>query len=752
MSKKRRNINKQVAQVEKQIFALYGNSYEAAIKLAEVRKAIEAGTPFTWKDNPAAERKVNKMLSSLADSTSNLVKEGVVTCWDEGEKGAKEKIVASYRGGALQKKADKLSSDALRAHRAKGATGHSYANASRGGMNISTRVWNLTETAKKELEVMIQNGVLEGKSPLEISREIRGYLNKPNTLFRRVKNKETGELELSKAAKDYHPGRGVYRSAYKNARRLAVTEMNAAFRRAEWESYQSNPLVTGYEIRLSNNHTTTNSKGQRVPLKDICDDMAGVYPKTFLWTGWHPQCRCEMIPILVSENDFRARIRARKEGKLASWSAKQVTKMPKGFTDWVEDNKERLASAGSVPYWVRDNFKIADISKGLKQASKTTAVEPAKAKEPAVEPITKYDGLIKQIKDKAVALGGDLTRLEGLRYGGDESKLRQEIRDIEVSQNAHYDEWVRAWNTYVRLDTSALSAEQRSHYNSLVKPFEPYKFSNVFYLDAIAELQAIGLQMKQDVHKNRTDKNKSQVKEEEAEDKAAGKHLQTYIGKVNESDSIKALKKVLAAKLKDMLGDDVKVTIPSADITLEVAKRYAKRIIELYDDYTVEIPLTEVSFKQQRNNYGSVNTTYREKPNGDIEIIKRSYNAGMQIARSRTAETATDKSRCDEGKLQVSTLNHEFAHNIFSNKISRSRNALSFAADLTVIRDKYYTELRGYKPGSKEYNDMFLGKYANKNMDEFLAEAFQEYRCRKNPSKYARLVGELVDKHYKKTK
>jgi hypothetical protein len=393
MSKKRRNINKQIAQVEKQIFALYGNSYEAAIKLAEVRKAIEAGTPFTWKDNPAAERKVNKILSSLADSTSNLVKEGVVTCWDNGEKVAKKKIVASYRGGALQEEADELSNDALKTHRAKGATGHSYANASRGGMNISTRVWNLTETAKKELEVMIQNGVLEGKSPLEISREIRGYLNKPNTLFRRVKNKETGELELSKAAKDYHPGRGVYRSAYKNARRLAVTEMNAAYRRAEWESYQSNPLVTGYEIRLSNNHTTTNSKGQRVPLKDICDDMAGVYPKTFLWTGWHPQCRCEMIPILVSENDFRARIRARKEGKLKNWKPKSTTTdIPENFNRWIQDNSDRIAAAGGatqtqtiknwkgLPYWMQNNRGI--INSTLNQTPATGAA--------AAKPLRKY--------------------------------------------------------------------------------------------------------------------------------------------------------------------------------------------------------------------------------------------------------------------------------------------------------------------------------------------------------------------------
>lgn len=356
----RQDVIKYIAGVEKQLYALFGSTYEAALKLTDVRKAIEAGATFTWKENPAAEKKLDQYLKDLSNKTALIVKNGIVSSWNKGETNANGRVLKAFGNTpATKKEANGICDEAVKAHRAKGATGHAYANASRGGMNLSTNVWNLTSKAKSELEIMIQNGVLEGKSPDEVSRSLRQYLKEPNALFRRVKNKETGNLELSEAAKKYHPGQGVYRSAYKNARRLAVTEMNAAFRRAEWESYQNNPLITGYEIRLSNNHTTM-IKGKRVPLTDICDRLAGVYPKTFLWTGWHPHCRCEMIPILISENDFRARIRARKAGKLEDWKPTQktpVTKVPKALTDWVAQNQERAKGWANLPYFVRDNQK-----------------------------------------------------------------------------------------------------------------------------------------------------------------------------------------------------------------------------------------------------------------------------------------------------------------------------------------------------------------------------------------------------------
>ena len=45
----------------------------------------------------------------------------------------------------------------------------------------------------------------------------------------------------------------------------------------------------------------------------------------------------------------------------------------------------------------------------------------------------------------------------------------------------------------------------------------------------------------------------------------------------------------------------------------------------------------------------------------------------------------------------------------------------------------------------KAYNDIFIGRYGQTSVDEFIAETFTEYQLRSNPSKYARLVGELID-------
>ena len=40
---KRQEVIKYIASVEKQLYALFGNTYHAALKLTEVRKAIESG-------------------------------------------------------------------------------------------------------------------------------------------------------------------------------------------------------------------------------------------------------------------------------------------------------------------------------------------------------------------------------------------------------------------------------------------------------------------------------------------------------------------------------------------------------------------------------------------------------------------------------------------------------------------------------------------------------------------------------------
>ena len=118
---------------------------------------------------------------------------------------------------------------------------------------------------------------------------------------------------------DFHPGRGVYRSSYMNARRLAATETNIAYRTADHLRWQKMDFVVGIEIVLSNNHTIRLQPGEKT------SDLPG-------------QMRADGTP-----------------------KANAVTDTPEAFKGWVENNRDRIANGHSLPYFIRDNAKYAGI-------------------------------------------------------------------------------------------------------------------------------------------------------------------------------------------------------------------------------------------------------------------------------------------------------------------------------------------------------------------------------------------------------
>ena len=67
-----------------------------------------------------------------------------------------------------------------------------------------------------------------------------------------------------------------------------------AYRTSDQVRWKKLDFVTGYEVMLSNSH----------PVTDICDEMVGKYPKTFVFAGWHPNCYCYTVPILMEQDDF----------------------------------------------------------------------------------------------------------------------------------------------------------------------------------------------------------------------------------------------------------------------------------------------------------------------------------------------------------------------------------------------------------------------------------------------------------------
>ena len=218
------------------------------------------------------------------------------------------------------------------------------------GMNLSQRVWNITEQAKTQLEFYLGSGVSVGRSADTISRDVRQLLDNPDKRFRRIRN-EKGDLVLSRPMKDYHPGTGVYRSAKMNALRMSSTETNRGYRLADHERWQNLDFVLGFEVKRSGNH-----KGAC----KVCDPLVGKYPKTFVFTGWHPFCICFAVPVLMSHEDFADYL-------LNDTIPEEniIRNIPDSAKAFIADNKEGLKQT----YWVRDNFVNGNVNNGLKISS-----------------------------------------------------------------------------------------------------------------------------------------------------------------------------------------------------------------------------------------------------------------------------------------------------------------------------------------------------------------------------------------------
>jgi len=211
---------------------------------------------------------------------------------------------------------------------------------------VSNRVWNIAKKAKSEIELALSITLEEGKSAAQLSREVRNLLNNPTALFRRVKNKY-GNLVLSKNAENFHTGQGVYRSAYKNALRLASNEINVAYKSADWLRIQQNPDVVGFEVKLSPQHK----------VYDMCDELKGKYPKTFKFHGWHVGCKCHIVSILKTPDELVKELKANETLPLES-SSNYVGDVPKEYKQWLTDNKDRFKNWKTKPYFIEENKKV----------------------------------------------------------------------------------------------------------------------------------------------------------------------------------------------------------------------------------------------------------------------------------------------------------------------------------------------------------------------------------------------------------
>ena len=346
---------RQTEQYTQAVDALFDKA-TAEIARAAAKGKYDPDKPFSFDDYPSVKAVMQSVTKQLASRITTVIETGSKKQWlfacSKNDGFISSILDTSKLSKAQLKKMQDQNLDALKTFQGRKVE----------GMNLSQRIWKYVGQYREQLEAALDAGLGEGRSAAQLSRDVRQNLKDPNRLFRRVRDKR-GNLVLSKAAKAFHPGRGVYRSSAKNAARLTRSEINMAYRESDYLRWQSLDFVVGFEVKRSNHEPLCKC--------DICEKLKGRYPKHFKFKGWHPQCMCYAVPILMDEEtfdenelgDLKAALRGTQYKRLEAKNV--VVDVPDGFKEWVREHEEAQANWSSTPYFIKDNFTDGKLSKGL---------------------------------------------------------------------------------------------------------------------------------------------------------------------------------------------------------------------------------------------------------------------------------------------------------------------------------------------------------------------------------------------------
>lgn len=456
------------------------------ITQAATRSKIDPEKPFSFDEYPKIKGVMQEVTMQLADRLTTTIKTGSKKQWLFACK-KNDSFVASIMDTSKLSKArlDKMQDrnlDALKSFQGRKVE----------GLNLSERVWKYVGQYREQMETALDAGLGDGRSAQQLARDVKQNLKDPNRLFRRVRDKR-GNLVLSKAARSFHPGRGVYRSSVKNAQRLTRSEINMAYRESDWQRWQSLDFVVGFEIVRSNHEPLCDC--------DICARLIGRYPKTFKFVGWHPQCMCYAIPILMDEETFDENELGDLKAALRGTTYKHkeavntVADVPDGFKEWVKEHEEAQANWSSTPYFIKDNFTDGKLSKGLNFETKKQ-IDPVQQQLNALMPqitqarmLASKWGLTVQLQmlDKYVA-EKDIVRIPNRI-----ATIQQKAAEMQMADNdirAKCSEW--GLNTYI-LDDAMKTPDSKNILAAMAeletRVFNAQKEYNQFIADATKAIQ-----------------------------------------------------------------------------------------------------------------------------------------------------------------------------------------------------------------------------------------------------------------------
>lgn len=358
-------LNNLFAVYNKRLGRLYSDYVKKLTSLGYGEDVLEDDVLFNFDNFPQLKARLNDIFNDYYQNSllcyKSGITDGVALAYNHDEM-----VIGGY--SVLTDKAIRVARDTA------AATFISNRLKTKNGLNLAQTVWNYCQQTKSEFEMAMSNtiadGIKKGSSAEEIGKSIRRYLNDPDMMYRRY---HTIKVQKNGKKKDVvtwrrrriidgkvrfieepleKVGMGVYRSARKNALRVARTEINSAYHKARNERWQNEPFVIGQYIHVSPQHN----------IDDICNDLEGRYPKDYVWISWHPQCICTSDPITIQgeeKKEFYKRLMAGED--MSNYvSPFAVLTMPEKYNQYIKDNSEAIVKAGmrgKLAWHLQDNTK-----------------------------------------------------------------------------------------------------------------------------------------------------------------------------------------------------------------------------------------------------------------------------------------------------------------------------------------------------------------------------------------------------------
>lgn len=397
---KKEQLNQLFAAYNRRLGMLYSGYVKKLLALGYSEDVLENDALFNFDNFPVLKARLNEIFNDYFQNSMLCYKSGITSGVS---------LAYSHDNDALGQ-FSVLTDKALETAR-KTAAATFIVNRlnAKNGLNLAQSVWNYCQQTKVEFEMAMSNviadGLEKGTSAEEVGRRIRQYLNNPDMMYRRyhtvkvLKNGQKKDVVTWRRKRIIdgrvrfveepleHVGQGVYRSARKNALRVARTEINAAYHKARNGRWANEPFVIGQHIHISPQHDPDEDA-------DICDELEGYYPKDFDWDSWHPQCMCTSDPVMISGEERKQFYKRMLNGEdMSSYvSPNGIKDVPDQYKRYIEANGDKIVDAfkrgklawhlaNNKSYWVKYLDAAQRKQMGVKTISRREAIqEIAKAR------------------------------------------------------------------------------------------------------------------------------------------------------------------------------------------------------------------------------------------------------------------------------------------------------------------------------------------------------------------------------------